>query len=409
MNSALAIRRRTITDAVVGVGFILLFPGFALYHDLVGRSLIPRFLGGFFSWVALGLLVVLLWPGLKRLLSKSLLSEPFARIVLSLLFYLGSVLLLNFATGETEGDQAAVYQAAKVLMLWIALILTGMMLPMRAAWLRKIMWMACTAAVIGLAIYVASTGQPMYYARSFAQIDGIATYQGYARSALVVLFFLAACARPGWQVLFVSLSGSFVLFVLGARSEFFAFLMILPIYQLLLCVRSTRLLVIFSLFVASLSIAIMSYWDWLIQSRQLQVLNLEGASSWIARMAALERALSMIAANPILGDFGAHVTETGSTGRYAHNIFSAWVSYGLFGFIIISVASFWAMIGSAFRVLRGNGRDSLAGFSFMVNASVVVLLAVAKSIFWVVPGLGWGLYLALLLRADREVRSLKQQ
>jgi hypothetical protein len=67
------------------------------------------------------------------------------------------------------------------------------------------------------------------------------------------------------------------------------------------------------------------------------------------------------------------------------------------------------MIGSAFRVLRGNGRDSLAGFSFMVNASVVVLLAVAKSIFWVVPGLGWGLYLALLLRADREVRSLKQQ
>jgi hypothetical protein len=34
------------------LAFILLFPGFVLYHSLLGLSIIPPFAGGYFSWAA---------------------------------------------------------------------------------------------------------------------------------------------------------------------------------------------------------------------------------------------------------------------------------------------------------------------------------------------------------------------
>lgn len=380
------------------LGFILLILGFVIYHDLVGREILPRFLGGFFSWISSAVLFLLMIPSVFLLLSRSRTGDGFAQLIITLYFYIASLIIWHWVWASSVRESAAVYQAANLLMLWVALTFIGLWLPIQMNFIRRSMWLAFYMSASLLFWYVVTTNSVMYHAASFSGVDGVASYQGYARSALVGLLFLIAVSDFHWQRILVYVGGIFILFVLGARSELFSFIAVVPVYFTFSSARSPRMILVLAITFLLLSSAASAYWDWLIQSRQLQVLNLNEASSWLARQQLLIASWQVIAANPLTGDFGSHVRIDGSTGSYAHNILSGWSSYGLIGFFLISIASVWATIASAVLVFRHSTSDKDVAFSFLLNAAVLLLLLVAKSVFWPLPGLAWGFYLAVYKR-----------
>ena len=98
-------------------------------------------------------------------------------------------------------------------------------------------------------------------------------------------------------------------------------------------------------------------------NRQWEVLNIPSSKSW-GRPVWLckKKALQQIAENPLMGKFGGHVlTEDtgkfakGHAGRYAHNAFSAWVSYGLAGFLMyVSLTLFCFLIPRSPSHIKNN-------------------------------------------------------
>lgn len=395
-----------IYQSLVAIGFVMLFPGFVLYHDLVARAMIPSVFGGFFSPISLLVLVLLFAPSIYRIATSLWRGDKYALLMTALFLYL-SIIVVWHLVFMSSTNEVAVSQAAQTLMLWLSLLFVGVWLSINLNWFRYLNWIVFFIAITLLVFYVFSTGSIMYYAASFTDVDGVASYQGYARSALVSLLLLVAISQSDKQRLMFFLGGVFILFVLGSRSELFAFLAVIPVYLALASFRSPRLVILLIVMFLMLSPVVVFAFEFLTQSRQLQVLNLGGASSWIARQELMEKSWQIILTNPLMGEFGGHVGSDGSTGSYAHNILSAWVSYGLVGFVLILSASIWGTIGSAVMVINQSTKNPSVSFAFLLNAVVLLLLLVSKSIFWVLPGLAFGVYLAQ--RKNIRKTSAKQQ
>lgn len=141
-------------------------------------------------------------------------------------------------------------------------------------------------------------------------------------------------------------------------------------------------------------------------SRQFEVLDISSSKSWKGRFALQKKALGQIAENPLLGKFGGHVlTEDtgkftkGHTGRYAHNALSAWVSYGLAGFLLyVSLTLFGCLVTGRHVVFR-RVDEPLWTLAFTLNLVCLLLIIVSKPVFWPLPALGWGILAQALIMA----------
>ena len=145
-------------------------------------------------------------------------------------------------------------------------------------------------------------------------------------------------------------------------------------------------------------------------SRQFEVLDVASSKSWAGRLALQKKALGQIAENPLMGKFGGHVlTEDtgkfakGHTGRYAHNALSAWVAYGLAGFLLYLFLTLSGFLACARRVILERQDTPLWTLAFMLNFVCLLLIIVSKPVYWPLPALGWGvLAQALINPADAE-------
>ena len=143
-------------------------------------------------------------------------------------------------------------------------------------------------------------------------------------------------------------------------------------------------------------------------SRQFEVIDVASSKSWKGRLALQKKAVGQIAQNPLLGEFGGHVlTEDsgkfakGHAGRYAHNALSAWVSYGLAGFLIYVLLIMAGFVVSARRVILKQQDVPLWNFAFMLNFVCLLLVIVSKPVFWPLPALGWGVLAQALVSPAR--------
>ena len=139
-------------------------------------------------------------------------------------------------------------------------------------------------------------------------------------------------------------------------------------------------------------------------SRQFEVLDFPSSKSWKGRLALQEKALGQIMENPLLGKFGGHVlTEDtgkfakGHAGRYAHNALSAWVSYGLAGFLLYLALALYGCLASARHVILKRVDEPLWTFAFTLNLVCLLLIIVSKPVFWPLPALGWGVLAQALI------------
>ncbi|MCE8031651.1 MAG: hypothetical protein LPK20_02035 [Halomonas sp.] len=391
-----------LTARASAIGFFVLFPGFILYHTLVAMGMIPALLGGLFGVVSVMMFVVycaLLPSQLYSLLST---TRGYALLAFALFAYVLLWAVANYVLLGGGVMRAALIQTIETLVLWLVLFVMGYRVPLASPRLIRAFWIAFVLIAAYLLFHVATTGQWMFFARRMIEAEGgenVSTYQGYARSALVLLVFLIAVSERAVVRAALIVLGAFVMFVLGARSELYAFLALSTLLLTLWAGMSVKYMLTLLAVVAALIALVVSQFEALAGSRQLQILDLSGTSSWLARQNLGQRAVEQILENPLLGRFGGHISSAEVTGGYAHSMLSAWVNYGLLGFVLYLGLTVSAFFGAAYRMLVVGDRAAGWVFAFSINFVCLLLIVLAKPVFWPLPALGWGAYANALATA----------
>ncbi|ATZ68625.1 hypothetical protein BSR56_15635 [Acinetobacter haemolyticus] len=302
-----------IQKFTLGLGafcFTLLFVGFVFYHTLVLNQIIPSFLGGFFIQVAT-ISLILLAPFSLRFLNQTFKTSFYFSF-----FQLTALLLVTIITiiyiyydGLTN---PAVIQSLLLLFCWITLILIGYFFIQhpKEKLLKKFLIFSGLFFLYTL-FYMIKEGSFMlkFGASENSDLGEVAGYQSIARSFLLISFFCITFIQRRLFSSFVTLGFIIILFAIGARSEFYAFLAAILAYHTLLSSKlKTSLIVVVFIFVSSIGLGTY-FFDDLSESRQFQIFNLDESTSWNAREDFEKKAMKDIYQNPILGNFGGHVRD----------------------------------------------------------------------------------------------------
>lgn len=373
-------------------GFFLLFPGFVFYHYFVSSGLLPAFAGGLFGPVALAaaIIYVLILP---VNISNIMGGGAYSVAVFGFILYVFGVTLSNYASFNLLSISLAADQSFTALIMWVSLFFIGLHLPVESKTLQLGSAVCGVAITLFLAHYVATTGSVFFYAAELYGVEeGVATYQGFARSSLGLWALLVVSARSEFYRWFMVASGIFVLFVLGARSELFAFMTLSLLLVLAIGIRSVKALLLAAIASGIIVALVIGNLDALRESRQLQILDLRSSSSWNAREVLADEAWEVVKENPIWGRFGSHVIR-GSTGSYAHNYLSAWENYGIIGVSYYLILILIACIVGAYRCFSAISRYPVTFLlSFVVNTICLILVLFSKPVFWPLVAFGWGLH-----------------
>lgn len=399
---------------IAALSFFLLFPGFLIYHQLLAMELLQPFIRGLYGPVSLAsllaFLVLLPW---NRDWLGSWVKERYVWYVLVFLLYTLVWTVAHYLTLAGENIQLATPQSLQTIIFWACLFLIGLLLPVESRALKWMFFVVFLLVLLFLLYFSISTGKFTFRANWFYGQwgDDVATHQGYSRSALVILLFLLAVFTGIKVRIGLILSGAFVLFILASRADFSAFLVVCLALSVIFGIKKPMYFLvapIFFLVLSGMFLVAANIDDRMTMirlTRQLEIFNLFEAASWTNRMKLQEIALEQIAAHPLTGQFGGHVTAAGHTGKYAHNALSAWVSYGFFGFFMylgLSVVAFWV---SARRfVLQGQDAPVWI-FAFLLNLLCLLLVMVARSVYWPLPALGWGLVAQGLINSCSRARA----
>ena len=429
-------RDKKTSKTVAIISFVLLFPGFLFYHQFLAMGLIPRFAAGFFGYVSLGALLafLVLLPWDTDWLKKNA-GNRYVQWVLVFLVFTSVWTLAHYLILSGDYITKASVQSLETVIFWSCLFLVGLLLPVEA---RSLRWLLCISFAVILAyllyFFIGSDSSTYYARRIYGGTADVATYQGFGRSVLFTLLLLLAVFNSFRARAVLMLGGVFVLFMLISRSDFYAFLAVSAVLCVIYGIKQPKYLLL--LLLVSLEVVLLAVPDIAprveifqetrtpekvapapdssaVQAetqpapaedaapprlrRQFEVLDIPSSKSWAGRLALQKKALGQIAENPLMGKFGGHVlTEDtgrharGHTGRYAHNALSAWVSYGLAGFLIYVSLTLYGFLVSARNVILKQRHEPIWIFAFMLSFVCLLLIIVSKSVFWPLPALGWG-------------------
>lgn len=312
--------------------FLLLFPGFFFYQTGIGIGVLPSFLGGYFTPVALALMPFLAGIYLLEVQKSRQFLTRIDFVFWGFILYFFFIVAFNYA----DRKSADVVKNHLLAMIHYVVVFSIFRL---ADFNAKRFRQLALISLIGMTLiifYMSVDG--LFYLKQLgesADSDSVATYQGFARSYfvtfLVVVPFMKA--RTSRMLLYAICVPA--LFLNGARSELAAVIAMVAIFEVFH--SRSRLKAVLLIFAgAALALAFWGALSELIPAtRSRELLDLSSSHSWETRMFLLSYALQTIAANPLLGDYGSYVALYGHAGSYAHNIFSAWVDLGLLGFVYV--------------------------------------------------------------------------
>lgn len=240
-----------------------------------------------------------------------------------------------------------------------------------------------------------------FYARRLAEADAeevVATYQGFARSAVVVALVALSVFRGARLIIlyFVALS---LLFLLGARSEFAALLLLglVPIYLRSGTVRfALAVMPVLAIGLVYLFVSANEFSD---TSRIFRLLDYQTDTSFNLRSEQIWLAVLDIQRSPLFGNFGGYVLY-GSSGSYAHNAISAWHSFGIVGFFGFVFLIFLSLRVSLKAVLVRGDRSGQAMLALLMSLFCLLMAVAAKSIFFPLYAAAWGLTAGLVDRRE---------
>jgi len=359
--------RKKREQMIANAAFFALFPGFFFYHTLLGTGTIGAVLGGYFSPVSL-LFVIPLAMTVYRRCQRS--PRHIGAIEVHYAAFLGYFLIIIACNTVAGANLAIVTNHLLCIMFMINTFIIFSVIDFSSLIFRMCA-VASLAAMTSIAFSYSVNGVFYLGALGIAkEADSLATYQGFARSYLVTFLPVIAFTRHLFLRLSLYAIATATLFVNTARSEFVALIFIIPIiefyfsrHKLLFTLAAILIFVLLKLYMDQLTAA-------LPDNRILELLDLSHSTSANKRQHLSDHAMHTIAAHPLLGDYASY-----APGYYSHNILSAWVDLGLFGFlylIAILVLPAFPMFLREYFASRRNG-NFILGFSAMCSTVLLLL------------------------------------
>ncbi|KRC73457.1 hypothetical protein ASE30_11770 [Achromobacter sp. Root83] len=369
--------------------FSVIFPAYIAYQILVQKAVIRPYLGGYFTAgiaLALPLLLLAAYAGARPRVRADLVEWLF------LLFM--TLFGLSVAQGLfLQVSPDIVRPNALAWVTFVVLYLFGALFP----WGN--MAATCWAQLIFLGllplILLNSTGGQLIGGGYIAPEIGMElNYQAVAMAFIVI----ALAAIPPARVLVRYGAYAFAilsLYMIGARSEFVAFVIMCAVIEFCMAKRKVLLVALGIAGLIALLWLAHTMFGTLPGSRILGLSDINDDPSVIARAALTTNAWLSISNAPIMGNYGSYLP-----GNYAHNILSAWVDMGYAGLVTLVLLLVFAGT-SLILAYRHMIRTPVFLVTAALLAANLVLLLVAKHYTYQLLPIALGAYRSLRLQNAR--------
>lgn len=372
------------SPAVARLAFLLLFPGFFFYQTLIALGAMPAFLGGYFAIVSIALVLPLIF---SYLMAVKAARYRVSRTDLYFAFFLAYFFLVVAING-LFGANAAIVQTHLLSILYftnIFIIFKTIDFSERTTMGAAL---ACLLLMSAIIFYFSDDGSfRLGQSADARSLESVATYQGFARSYMLTFVAVICFTRRAATRLVLDGIAVAALFMNSSRSELVAVVLLVPLVEIY---RSRNRMATACLILAVLAVAGLGSGyavQMLPDHRVWELLDLSQSDSSNARHHLAQRALHTIAEHPLLGAYASY-----PPGQYAHDILSAWVDLGLFGFayllFMLVPPAFALCAGGLFRRTRSG--DFLLAWS--LTCVSLLLLVTAKTFDDMIAGAALGAY-----------------
>ncbi|MDO9384672.1 MAG: hypothetical protein Q7T86_17635 [Hyphomicrobiaceae bacterium] len=406
------------------IAFLALFPMFFFYHLAAAAGVLPYVFGSLWSsWngIAAFLFVVLL-----AVTQKAFSVWDIAVLVLIAIF--AGYALYHYFFGLTwQQSLAPALESIKLILGILSLYGIGRFWK-RPDKTQKWLLLSSWAGIVLASLLLMNIENGAFVASDRFRNPNAATYQWFAQAfAFTSLACIAFAPSPRLLPIVVGIS-PVVLFVLSSRSDLIS-LSIVVFAWVALCVliqpkklSSVALaLAVFSL--AGTTLAVSSFSratlpgpqkteaksaaSTAVRNRQLELKDIAQSDSYKERAELLKYGVNDIISSPIVGKYAGQL-QRGGFGGYIHNALSAWQNFGLIAFILYLTLALSALLIAARQVLLRNA-NSEWHFAFYVSLFTFLSVVAAKSVYWPLPALAWGLVAGLSIRKSQKVAFVSSE
>ncbi|XVN73128.1 hypothetical protein AAEX37_00180 [Oligella sp. MSHR50489EDL] len=256
---------------------------------------------------------------------------------------------------------------------------------------KLIFFLLAYAAIIVFLAVIAELEQPAYITNTGYYFDF--NYQ------LVALCFLILCIFILPRVNFLSrfsiyFLGIPALYLIGARSEFYAFFLLITIVEFYRT-KASFLLISVVLFFGFLFLFLTDNFEF-ISGRMFNIFDGNDASL-SSRQILQKNAIMTISNNILTGHYGSH-----PLGHYSHNILSLWVDMGLLGIIIFCFSILLMVLN--LHILKKTDKNSPLWLQAISSSYLVIfMLALAKTYTYLLVPVAFASYCLLIMSRKQNL------
>lgn len=307
---------------LAGLSILAVAPLYFLYQTLVQAGFFEPVLKGFFTVGMVVTLPLLLLSAFVRFKIGEFLGR--ATFLLFLVFMLMFFLLVLYSS-LSGVDPDISYYIQLSFVRFIYLFLLALALVRMGAQFSRFLYFF----IVGYSFFVllSSSGgfvrPPAWYGAYLFEFDYQQVAFCYLVFSMVLLPSLGAFKRYSYYMLVIP-----ALYLIGARSEFFAFFFLVAIVE---GVRNWRLLVMAALLAVAVGGVAFAMIDVAVL-KNIRMLSIffDGADLSVdARTAYAANGYELIVKNPVWGGFASH-----PPGAYIHNLLAVWVDLGVLGLVV---------------------------------------------------------------------------
>jgi hypothetical protein len=330
-----------LSQNFANISLFLMYPGLFFYQSAIGLDWIPPVIFG--GW---GVLMVILCPCLISLYFAKTIHITRKVFAIECMFF--TFLIFTLMASIVYFLREIPTNISANLFYWnVAGVLSNLTVffAFRMANIERkllIFLMRSSAVAIILIVFANTDFQALYFA--FIKVEYLYTYQGFARSMLIVFLITCFSIRGGLFVFLCYLLFAFVLLLNQSRTELILFIFSVPAVMTLTLQYPRNLIassVLFCLTLLTITViwALLKYNlltpNGLPYIRLLALADPMTDGSYLERLKQTIFALEIIKHSPLFGDYGGYVSALGQ-GSYSHNLLSVWVNLGLLGILLYS-------------------------------------------------------------------------
>lgn len=382
--------------------FLLIFGGFFLYHSLAAFEVIavPLPLGGWWSY-ANALAAALL--GCVFVLSGEFARWRHAPFIALCAWVAVTAVWHRYAGNEWQSLNFVFAENAKLLIGWVAFYLIGVNLRLTP---RFSVVVACLVVACSLTVPFLIQTDP------FSPVDDVrrrflgevASYQFFANAAVFLAIAALAGARSVTAQAGVILAAGAGVFLLGSRSEAIGLALVSGLWLLSTWLQSHSFPWKLAAGV-SVCLAAATGAGFVLEAealnRYMDALDLTKSESWRLRIAFHHDGVAAILNSVFWGDYAGQMKghpietiaeQTLAFGGYVHNGLGMWRQYGVVPFVLFVGLCAAALAKGVHAVFISRDSKPETLMLLYVAAYTALLMLFAKSVYWPMPALAWGLY-----------------